>query len=182
MTNDRRTRLVVASRNPVKLRAAETGFLRIFPRQTVEADGIAVDSGVGDQPSSDQETLLGATRRAEQAHRLAPEADFCFGIEGGIEDDGETMRAFAWIVVIDGAGRRGSSRSAAFTLPAGVATRVRAGHELGEADDLVFGESGSKRRGGAVGILTGGAIDRTALYAHAVALALVRFRRDDLDW
>ncbi|MDD5263960.1 MAG: DUF84 family protein, partial [Candidatus Bipolaricaulis sp.] len=61
-------------------------------------------------------------------------------------------------------------------LPDTVAALVRQGVELGEADDRVFGRTDSKRDVGAVGLLTGEVIDRTALYEHAVVLALIPFR------
>ena len=47
--------------------------------------------------------------------------------------------------------------------------------ELGLADDKVFGRQDSKSKDGAVGLLTRGAITRTAYYAHAVTLALAPF-------
>ncbi|MDD5645622.1 MAG: DUF84 family protein, partial [Candidatus Bipolaricaulis sp.] len=65
-------------------------------------------------------------------------------------------------------------------LPDAVAQLVRQGMELGAADDRVFGRMGSKLDQGAVGLLTGGIIDRTALYEHAVILALIPFRNDAL--
>lgn len=65
-------------------------------------------------------------------------------------------------------------------LEGGVAELVRAGVELGEADDRVFGRTGSKWEEGAVGLLTGGAVTRTELYAQAVALALCRFVHPEL--
>ncbi len=49
------------------------------------------------------------------------------------------------------------------------------GIELGVADDQVFGRVDSKREGGSVGLLSGGLIDRTAYYEHAMILALVPF-------
>lgn len=49
------------------------------------------------------------------------------------------------------------------------------GMELGVADDQVFGRVDSKREGGSVGLLSGGLIDRTAYYEHAMTLALVPF-------
>ena len=49
------------------------------------------------------------------------------------------------------------------------------GMELGVADDKVFGRVDSKREGGSVGLLSGGLIDRTAYYEHAMTLALVPF-------
>ena len=67
-----------------------------------------------------------------------------------------------------------------FFLPDRVADLVRSGTELGHAIDEVFERSGSKRSGGAVGVLTDGAMDRTELYEHAVVLALVPFRRPEL--
>ena len=65
-------------------------------------------------------------------------------------------------------------------LPAEVADLVRQGHELGEADDRVFGRTNSKQEEGAVGLLTGGVIDRVQLYEPSVVLALVAFRNADL--
>ena len=49
------------------------------------------------------------------------------------------------------------------------------GHELGVADDMVFGRTNSKQGSGTVGVLTGGRIDRTEYYRHACVLALIPF-------
>jgi non-canonical (house-cleaning) NTP pyrophosphatase len=82
---------------------------------------------------------------------------------------------------VRGRGRRsGSGRTASFLLPEAVASLVRQGKELGEADDLVFERSNSKQENGAVGILTGDVIDRAALYEPAVVLALIPFKNPDL--
>ena len=178
----RPVRLVVASQNPVKLQAVRAGYSKLFPDRKLDCLAVSVEAGVPDQPMSDQETLSGAITRAQAARAAAPEADLSFGLEGGIEDDGERLCAFAWVVVLDRHGASGRSRSATFMLPAAVADLVRQGEELGIADDRVFGSSNSKQKAGAVGLLTEGAIDRTALYAPAVSLALVRWRRPDLAW
>ena len=61
-----------------------------------------------------------------------------------------------------------------------MADLVRGGLELGEADDLVFRTSNSKRRNGAVGLLTGDVITRAGLYTPAVQLALIPFIRPEL--
>jgi len=172
--------LVVGSRNPVKLRAAETGFGRLFPACTCQVRGIAVASGVADQPRSDQQTRRGAEQRAVAARERLAQANFWLGIEGGIAADGAQLCAFAWIAVLDAHGQRGMSRSATFTLPPAIASLVRQGYELGEADDRVFATAGSKRRGGAVGLLSGGAIDRCELYAHAICLAFIPWRNRSL--
>jgi non-canonical (house-cleaning) NTP pyrophosphatase len=89
------------------------------------------------------------------------------------------MIAFAWVVVRS---RQllGKGRTGAFFLPRAVADLVRAGKELGEADDLVFNRSNSKQDVGAVGILTDNVIERVSLYEHAMILALVPFKNEAL--
>lgn len=169
------SRMVVSSTNPVKLRAVERGVRAVLPNDDLEFAAVAVDSGVAEQPSSDAETLRGAENRARAAHDAVPGADYWFGLEGGVEDSPQGMLTFAWIVVMDGDGRVGRARSAAFVLPEAVADRVRGGMELGHADDEVFGRTDSKRRDGAIGLLTLGALDRAGLYAPAVTAAMIPF-------
>lgn len=171
--------VVLASRNPVKVQATLGGFERIFPGETFIVETVSVPSGVGDQPMSSEETLAGARNRARNAEKHRASADFWVGIEGGIEDTGAGMSAFAWIVVrskgIEGLGRTGT-----FFLPHEVASLIRRGKELGEADDIVFNRSNSKQEEGAIGILTGNVVNRTGLYEHAVILALVPFKNEGL--
>jgi inosine/xanthosine triphosphatase len=173
-------RVVVASRNPIKLAAAAAGFRRVLPARQVEVESVDVVSGVGEQPLSDGETRRGARQRANAAQTVRPAADFWVGLEGGVEDEagGGTLWAFAWAAV-RWPGGGGEARSATFALPAAVADLVRQGLELGAADDLVFGREGSKSTSGAVGLLTHGAIDRAALYEPAVVLALIPWLQPD---
>lgn len=167
-------RVLVASANPVKRHAAREGFRTLVGARAVDVEGIAVPSGVAHQPLSDEETLRGALQRVETLRELAPEADFWVGLEGGVQPEGDELLAFAWAVVASRK-RIGRARTAAFVLPDEIARLVRTGIELGEADDRIFGRVGSKQEDGAVGLLTGGAIDRARLYAPAVTLALLPF-------
>ncbi|MEO1085974.1 MAG: inosine/xanthosine triphosphatase [Acidobacteriota bacterium] len=172
--------IVVASGNPVKHEASRRGLQLAFPEASLSLDGISVPSGVSDQPMSDGETLRGALQRAEGAARARPDVDFWVGLEGGVEALGTDLFAFAWAVVRGKDGRRGRARTASFQLPAEVAALVRDGVELGEADDRVFRRHGSKRQGGAVGLLTEGRLSRADLYVPAVLLAAVPFLRPRL--
>jgi len=52
--------------------------------------------------------------------------------------------------------------------------------ELGQADDEVFYEDNSKQKGGSVGILTKGKLNRTEYYQQAVLLALIPFLQKNL--
>lgn len=173
------TRIVVASKNPVKIKAVERAFTRMFPEQHCELIAMHVESGVSDQPMSSHETWQGAQNRVTNARRFQPDADMWIGIEGGIEDSAEGMYAFAWIVVLSPSGR-GQGRTATFFLPQQVTELVRSGTELGHANDLVFGHENSKQKGGAIGSLTDQVVDRTALYEQGVVMALVPFKKPDL--
>ena len=128
---------------------------------------------------SDEETRKGAFNRAARAKKELPDADFWVGLEGGIEVSGTEMGAMAWIVILS-AGKTGKARTGTFFLPKQVVKLIREGKELGEADDIVFGHSNSKQKGGAVGLLTQNTIDRTSLYSEAVLLALIPFKNADL--
>lgn len=174
--------ITVASLNPVKLRAAQQAFPRIFPQQSFSVGGVAVPSGVPDQPLSLAETMLGARNRAEAARAAQPDSDYWVGIEGGIDDTPLGMSCFARVHIISREGRQGLGQTAVFYLPREVAELVRAGLELGQADDRVFGRDNSKQANGAIGILTDDAVHREAYYIHAVIMALVPFKNPTLSW
>lgn len=172
-------RVIVASHNPVKMLAVRRGFERMFASATLAMEGVSVPSGVRQQPIDSAETRQGALNRARAAALAQPQADFWVGIEGGVEDENGALGAFAWIVVLS-AEQAGFSRTGTFYLPPQIAELVRAGKELGEADDIIFGRSNSKQEEGAVGILSGGVIDRAGLYEHAMILALLPFKNPAL--
>jgi len=172
-------RVTVASLNPVKVNAVRAGFRRLFPDQTWEVTGCLARSGVSHQPMSDAETLHGAESRAHSARTAESEADYWVGIEGGAEERDGVLHGFAWVVVLSRE-QEGRSRTASFEIPPAIATMVREGVELGEADDRFFQRENSKKTNGAVGMLTGDVVDREELYAPAVVLALIPFRNREL--
>jgi inosine/xanthosine triphosphatase len=172
--------IALASHNPVKVQAALNGFQRMFPGEQFTLQMVAGESGVRSQPLSSAETLSGACNRARAALQAQPEADFGVGIEGGVEPHGAALSAFAWVVVLSRDGVEGKGRTGTFFLPPAVTELIHQGKELGEADDIVFAQSNSKQKNGAIGILTGNVIDRTALYEPAVIMALVPFKNPDL--
>ena len=170
-------KIIVASKNPVKINAALAAFKRMFPAESFAVEGVSVPSGVSDQPMSDAETFRGAWNRASGAMTVS--ADYWVGIEGGIEEKSGDMEAFAWVIIRSTA-MSGKGRTATFFLPPQVAELIRAGKELGEADDIVFGRTNSKQENGAVGLLTDNIIDRTSYYVEAATLALIPFKNETL--
>lgn len=173
------TKIIVASRNPIKIKAVELGYNKVFTETDFECEGVAVPSDVSNQPMTNQETLQGAINRVTHAKNDFPKADFWVGIEGGIEKEGEEMMAFAWIVISSNEAI-GKARTGTFFLPPKVVELINQGKELGEADDIVFGHSNSKQKNGAVGILTGNLIDRTQFYVEAMVLALIPFLNKEI--
>lgn len=173
-------KIVVASKNPVKISAALNGFQKMFPGEIFEAEGVSVPSGVSDQPKNDAEIFQGAWNRASNASEAVADADFWVGIEGGIEEKAGDMESFAWIIIKGKNGKFGKGRTGTFFLPPKVAELIRQGKELGEADDVVFQRTNSKQENGAVGILTGNIIDRTKFYIDAIVMALIPFKNEEL--
>mgnify|MGYP002628615446 CR=1 FL=1 len=163
-------RIAVGSRNPVKLAAVRAVIERVQPM--VQLEGVEVVSGVPDQPFGDEETQRGARTRAMAALRSTG-AELGVGLEGGVVDmaDGR-LRTCAWAVVVDRTGREGMGGSLSMPLPDVVAARIRAGEELGYAMDAIANAVGTKHGLGAVGILTGGLVDRQRAYEPMVAYAL----------
>ena len=168
-------KIVVASRNPVKIGATEQAFATLFPGATLEMLSADVDSGVSDQPKSDEETRVGSRNRAMAASDALPESDYWVGLEGGVEVIDEQLMAFAWMAIRGTDGRVGEARSATLPLPPAVKDLVDSGMELGDANDKVFSTINSKQGGGAYGLLTNGLYTRESIYMQTLIIALTPF-------
>ncbi len=162
-------RIAVGSQNPVKVAAVTAVVRRVAPAAVVQ--GVAVASGVPDQPVGDEETQRGAATRAASA-RAVLDADIGIGVEGGVVDGPDGMRSCAWAAVSLRDGRSFVGGSLAMPLPPSVAALVRGGVELGHAMDRLTGADNTKHGAGAVGILTNGLIDRQQAYEVLVTYAL----------
>ncbi len=172
-------KVIVASKNPVKINSTKIAFERVFSGEEFKYEGILVDSNVSDQPKSCDETLTGATNRANNALKAVPDADFFVGLEGGVEMINSGMQAFAWAVV-KSKEKSGQAKTGTFFLPKKVVELVDLGKELGHANDEVFSNINSKQKNGAVGILTNDILTRTSFYSDALVLAMIPFMHSDL--
>jgi inosine/xanthosine triphosphatase len=172
-------KIIVSSKNPVKLDAVLKGFSLVYPNTKFMVTGVSVESGVSEQPMSEDEVLKGALNRVNNALIAEPKGDYWVGIEGGVEEKTDGMIAFAW-VVIKSNNKIGKGRTTAFYLPNKITELIKQGKELGDADDIVFGKKNSKQQNGAVGILTSDVLTRTISYSHGVILALIPFKNPTL--
>lgn len=167
--------VVIASHNPAKIQAVKAAYALQFPATEIQFLPVSVESGVSDQPLSDRETRQGANNRAAMAFELHPHADFCVGLEGGIEAIDERLITFAWMAIHGRDGKRGEARTVSLPLPPAIKELVDQGIELGDANDRVFSTINSKHQGGAFGLLTNGLYTREGVYTEALVIALVPF-------
>jgi inosine/xanthosine triphosphatase len=172
-------KVIVTSKNPVKLEAVKIGFTKMFPDETFEFSVLSVSSGVPDQPNTNEETYRGARNRVDNAFAEMPGADFYVGVEGGIELVNDEMECFAWVAVRSG-DKYSKAKTGTFYLPNEVVRLIKEGKELGEADDIVFKKENSKQQNGAVGILTGDVLNRTDFYIEAIIFSLIPFKNPGL--
>lgn len=167
----------VGSLNPAKVQPVRDVFAAYWPGAEVE--GVAVPSGVPDQPVGEAQTRGGAVNRARAALARAGAAGWGVGLEGGVVFDGPEGRLFGVVAVAHvqaGRVRVEVARTAELRLPPTVAARVRAGEELGPVMDDVLGTVDIKRGVGSVGALTGGLVTRADVWRQAVVLAVTPLR------
>lgn len=168
-------KIIIASHNPVKIQAVESAFKAQFPGRELILTPIQVESGVSDQPMSDDETRQGARNRVINARLACPDGDYWVGLEGGLELLGDQLLASAWMAIAGPSGSISEARSPTLPLPPRVKELVMTGMELGEANDRVFSTINSKQSGGAFGLLTDGLLTRKGVYTQTLILALVPF-------
>ena len=160
--------------NPVKVAAVRSVLERCTTPLAVY--GVAVRSGVPDQPWGDAQTRAGAVARAHAALATDGAAELGVGLEGGVVRDADgSVRSCAWAAIVDRSGVVSLGGSLAIPLPPAVVELLDAGVELGHAMDQVARTTDTKHRSGAVGILTAGLIDRQAAYEPLVTYALSRW-------
>ncbi len=153
----------------------------MFPSETIMFECVPAQSGISDQPMSDDETRAGALGRIAHARMLAPDAEYYVGLEGGVEEKYGDLYNFGWVVVESREGKRGYGRTFAFALPLAIRhAMIHEGLEQSHATDKVLEKSGTKTGTGTIGPLTHNAITYADWYVHAVISALVPFVNKDL--
>lgn len=172
-------KVAVGSKNPVKIEAVKEAFQKVWTGKTFEFIGTEVLSGVPDQPMSDEESIKGATIRANNAIKSLL-ADFGVGLEGGLQKIGERWFDCGWIVVIDREGRTGFGSSLRMEAPKKMMELIHQGIELGKVNDLLFKTENSKHDQGHFGLMTDNVISRKEGYRDGIIAALAAFMHPEL--
>ncbi len=168
------SQIAVGTTNPVKINAVTSGFKRVWPKTVWNCTGIEVNSGVSDQPLSDEETINGAINRAKAAISKL-DAEYGVGLEGGVHKINGQWFDCGWIAVIDQKGAIGLGSTARIIVPEVMVEYLMRGKELGDVIDLFFNQKNSKQNQGHFGLMTKNTITRTSGYSDGVVMALARF-------
>lgn len=169
--------VAVGSDNPVKVNAVKNVIRKIWPQSEVVS--IKVSSGVSDQPIGTDETIQGALNRAQTACQKA-QADFGVGLEGAVTE----IKPYGyfnvpWCAVVSKTGKVGLGMGGGIEIPDDVKQEILKGRELGPVMDVKTGINEVKKKMGAIGLLTGGLVDRQQAYEIMLIFALAKFIRPD---
>lgn len=166
-------KVVVGSKNPVKINAAKKVFELYYPHHDIDCQGVDAPSNVPEQPIGEEQTRIGAQNRVKycQAHY---QADFYSAMEGGAEQFSYGPATFAYVVIANQT-EHAIGRSSNLPLPQTFYDALIAGQELGDVMDTAFKTTNIKQQGGAIGLLTNHQATRESTYTQALTLAMAPF-------
>ncbi len=158
-------RIAVGSKNPAKINAVKGAFMD----GSFEIISVDAESGVSEQPMSDEETIKGAVNRAIQAAEIA-EADIGIGLEGGVQQTPFGLMLCNWGVLAVKGMEPIIAGGARIPLPEEIARQLVNGAELGPVMDEYAKKQNVRKNEGAVGIFTNGQINRSEMFTHVMKL------------
>lgn len=171
-------KIVVGSKNPIKISAVKTAICDVFSLKEVECVAINAPSNIAEQPMTSDETQHGAINRVKYCQQQA-QADFYIAIEGGVDQFEYGPAAFAYVAIADQK-QMSVGRSCNLPLPPVIYQALQNGEELGHVMDRLFNTNNVKQKQGAIGLLTNGLTTRENVYHQATLLAMAPFMHPDL--
>ena len=172
--------VVIGSTNQAKIDAVSAVFDSAF--SSVRFTSLKAESGISDQPMTDEESIQGSINRADDALKQRPDADYAVGLEGNVAMIAGRMLLNGWVAIRSQDGGLGLGRSGGVVLPKSIQDRLEQGEELGPlVQSLMNDEQNTARHSsGTNGILTDGLYTRVDEFTHATQCALAPFVRPDM--
>ena len=173
-------KILMGTKNPGKIEGARQAFEKYF--DSVEIEGISVESEVGNQPFN-EEILQGAKNRIKNLKKYANnnniKADFYIASEAGITNLlGEWIDINA-VVIEDSKGFQSIGTSQGFPIPEKYIEEIKQ-TELGKVMDKIFsGKDLGKGKGG-ISYLTKNEVSRIDLTRNAFVMALTKHINGDV--
>lgn len=167
--------VIISTENNAKVTAVKKVFLDVWPE--IEFVTEKFPSNVSDQPTSEIEGVEGALNRAKNAQAKFPQADYCVGMEGYVDENKYGLFLAGAVAIIDKQGNIGIGFSAKMILPKLIESRIKSGKELGLViKELMVDTADSIRQfDGTNGILSKGLYNRVDEFQDATKCALVKF-------
>lgn len=158
---------MIGTKNPAKVSAVKEALMHL----QVEFQEIEVDSGVREQPFSDDETIQGAINRATEALRVG-QGDIGIGLEGGVQESEHGLLLCNWGALAQTGYPPIIAGGARILLPEEIAIKLRAGEVLGPVMDEFANQKNVGKSEGAVGIFTNGQVKRKDMFTHIVSMLI----------
>jgi inosine/xanthosine triphosphatase len=170
-------RVAIATGNRTKVRAVKNVFTQIFGY--VEVVEVHVE-GAPHQPLGEG-TIKGSIDRAKAALARS-DADYGVGVEAGLFRVEALGKYFdiQYCTIVDSDGNASYGHGPGFEYPPSVTRAALEGAPVGEVMSRLTGIERIGHRGGSIGYLSNGAIDRTSLTEIAVLMALIPRIRGEL--
>lgn len=163
-------RVAIGSKNPAKITAVEEAF----KENTYEIIAVDANSGVSEQPMSDEETIKGAINRAIEAAAKG-EASIGVGLEGGVQQTPFGLVLCNWGALAAKGMKPIIAGGARLPLPEEIAQKLMSGAELGPVMDEYAKKQNVRKNEGAVGIFTNGQMNRSEMFTHVMKLLVGQY-------
>lgn len=169
----------IGTKNKAKIEAVKGGFVELM-KEEIRFEDYKTESGVSEQPFSDEETIQGAIHRASAVLEMS-NADMGIGLEGGVVKTKYGLFLCNWGALAEKGRETIIAGGARIILPDSISKRLLNGEELGPVMDDYCQEEGIRQHQGAMGIFTSGAVNRDEMFRHTVKLLVGQwqFRRKE---
>lgn len=162
------TKCYLGSQNIVKLEATAEVLI------DYEVVGLNVDSKVGSQPLSDEETLRGALNRA----LALPKDGLRIGLEAGVQMHGDILFLVNWGVLIDSLDNIYYAGGTRIPMDEFIKDKLFIEKmELADVMDEYLNTEGIKHKEGAIGFFTNNLVKRKDIFVHIVKLLYGQYLR-----
>jgi inosine/xanthosine triphosphatase len=169
-------RIVVGSKNQAKVQAV-ADIIRDYAHLTsAVVEGADVSSEISGQPKSLEETIRGARNRAKNAFN---DCDFSVGIESGLMEVPYSKSGYMDVcaaIIFDGKEYHlGLSSAWEFRDPSIMEAILTSGKEMTDIllEHGLFAERSAREKGGAIGLMTKGRLERKEFTMQALRNALI---------
>ncbi|MFJ7753461.1 DUF84 family protein [Peribacillus muralis] len=152
-------KIAVGSKNPAKVQAVRDVY------EEAEIISLQVESGVSEQPFSDEETMEGAMTRARNC-LVNSDAEIGIGLEGGVVKMKQGLFLCNWGAMVTRDGSVFIAGGARVPLPDIVAGKLLRGEELGPVMDAFTKQTNISKKEGAIGVFTNDRITRSDMFLH----------------